>query len=146
MARADAIQNERQEFKYRPVTDEFDNHETSLPGATSTMKKVAKIAMGSGAGGTALWMMTRRARTRRKSQANQRGVAAAVAAVVPAHLLPENWQEKLTETVKDRRVQREGMVAAGLYMALKAAEIRRTRALVRAFTGPRRSWRRPANV
>ncbi len=104
--------------------------EDRLPRPAVWTKRIAGVAIGGGVAGAAFWFLVRRRRAKRVPS-----TSANVQAVV--HVLPEGLAARLEHAVEDGRWRGTAMGVAGVWLALRLAELRQLRRMNRALLAAR---------
>jgi hypothetical protein len=105
-----------------------------LPAPARVAKRAAAIAVGGGVGGTVLLVLFKRWR---KKKAAQKVVAAAIPVPTVIKVLPDEWAERVSASVADGRWKPWAAGAAGVWLALRLAELRQLRRMNRAMVASR---------
>ncbi len=121
--------------------DEISELEERLPRPARIGKRVLGAALGAGVGGTVLWAVVRRRRKSRKLGKQASKVLGKVGGAVPVatvvQVVPDRWAEKVEDALQDGRWKGVAAGAAGLWVAIRMAELRQMRRLNRALIGAR---------
>ncbi len=110
------------------LDSELRELEERLPTA-KWAKRVAGLALGGGVGGTAFWMVVKRARRRKKQKEKEEAEAVRLQAVV--NVLPEKLARSVSEAFEDGRWKPWALAAGGVWLVLRLAELRQLRRMNR---------------
>jgi flagellar biosynthesis/type III secretory pathway M-ring protein FliF/YscJ len=99
--------------------------EQRLPAPAVWAKRAVGMAVGGGVGGTVFWFLVRRLRKRRKKEEAAAQAAQAVQAVV--QVFPEEWAERLGGLVEEGEWKGWLVIAGGLWLLIRLAELRALR-------------------
>jgi hypothetical protein len=105
-----------------------------LPAPARLAKRAAAIAVGGGVGGTVLLMLWKR---RRKKKEAQKLVAAAIPVPTVIKLVPDEWAARVSATMAEGRWKPWAAGAAGVWLALRLAELRQLRRMNRVMVATR---------
>jgi hypothetical protein len=106
--------------------------EERLPKPALWTKRAIGVAVGGGLGGTLFWFGVKRVRKSRKAKKQQ---SQPVNAVI--QLLPENLSAKASELLENGQAKNVAIAAAGLWFAIRIAELRQLRRMNRALLAAR---------
>lgn len=116
--------------------------EERMPEA-GTVKRIAGLAVGSGAGSTIAWFAVKRVRARRKAKKEAQRPINRVKAMVPdkvkampdmvGAMVPDRLTERITAMVREENAKQWLIGGAVIWMLMRIGEMRRQRALLNAI-------------
>ena len=131
---AAATVREIEETRERLET-ELTELQERLPAPAVWAKRAIGIAATGGAATTVAMFVIRRRRAKKRRAQEAARLATPVSAVI--QVLPEDWSERIRESLDDGRWKPWAAGAAGLYVAFRLAELRQLRRMNRALVAAR---------